>query len=73
MYRTFCFVVVAFLAGVSVSQADTFGFTYGYNTVYDSNANQHVVSQQNVMKYNEGQGVTYYCPSSVDAGCPSYC
>ena len=68
MFRALGFVavaVVAFVAGVSVSQADT--FTYGYNTVYDSNANQYLVSEQNVTTNNEGGSppITYYYPSGI--------
>jgi hypothetical protein len=71
VYRTFSVVVfVAFfagLSGVTATHADTWDFTYGYNTVYDSNADEYVVSQDNVIKADVGDSPPYYAyqPSSI--------
>ena len=45
----------------------TFDFSYGYKTVLDANANQYIVSAQNVSKYNEGTpGASYWAPSATN-------
>jgi len=59
-------VVAVMFALVTDSHAQTYDFTYGYTTVYDSNANQYITGISNVQKVTEpgsGTPVTYWGPS----------
>ena len=48
--------------------AHAWDFSYGYQTVFDANADWYIVGQQNVRKYSEWQTppVTYWGPSAND-------
>lgn len=48
--------------------AQAWDFSYDYQTVFDANADQYIVGQQNVRKYSEWQAppVTYWGPSAND-------
>jgi hypothetical protein len=55
------------MAGLSLfafkSEAQSsWDFTFGYKTVFDSNALEYVVQQQNIERTDEGNGVTYWNP-----------
>ena len=50
------------------SQALAWDFVYGYQNVFDANADDYVVGQQNIKKYSEWQSppFTYWVPSAND-------
>jgi hypothetical protein len=51
-----------------VTRAHAWDFVYGYQTVSDTNADEHIVATQNVRKYSEWEipPVTYWGPSAND-------
>jgi hypothetical protein len=54
------------MAGLSLltfkSEAQSWDFQFGYVDAFSTNALQYVVEQQNIQQYNEGDGITYWCP-----------
>jgi len=61
-------VTVGFAIILESSSASAWDFSFGYQNVFDANADLYIVGQQNVRKYMEWQSppATYWGPSAND-------
>ena len=64
--RLFAAMAVAVL---STASAHAWDFSFGYKSVFDTNATRYIVGGQTVRKYTEWQHppITYWAPSANDA------